>query len=280
MSRIRIVHRSGYDYEPWAMASHNEVRMAPASTHEQLVISHKIAITPTAWQHAYSDYWGTHVLAFEIHEKHPRLSIVATSEVDVDRPAQDVDDQLSWQDLTDPTLTDSLCEFLDPTPATDVTGLLDPTVQELMTASPTPGAFVRAAQDALAARIAPLEGTHTVQGAADAWTRGTGLCQDVTHLIIGALRLAGIPARYVAGYALGTDDAAIGVPTPASVHSWVQYWDRRWVSIDPVTGRVPGDLHIEVGHGRDYFDVPPLSGIFTGGRTANMFVEVMLTKIT
>ncbi len=279
MSRIRIVHRSGYDYEPWAMASHNEVRMAPKSTHEQLVLSHKIEISPTAWQHAYSDYWGTHVLAFEIHEKHPRLSIVATSEIDVARP-DDVEDKLGWEDLTDPALLDSQCEFLDPTPATDVTDFLSSQVGELKAASASPGEFVRTAQGLLSGQITPLVGSHNVQGAAQAWTSHSGLCQDITHVVLGALRLAGIPARYVTGYTVDADSPELGVPHPGSTQSWLQYWDGRWVGLDPLTGRHPDDLFIEVGQGRDYYDVPPLTGIFTGGRTASMFVEVLVIKLS
>ena len=39
------------------------------------------------------------------------------------------------------------------------------------------------------------------------------------------------------------------------------------------------NLHVVVAHGRDYADVAPLSGIFTGGEALDMFVEVEITRL-
>jgi hypothetical protein len=41
---------------------------------------------------------------------------------------------------------------------------------------------------------------------------------------------------------------------------------------------VPDDRYVVVGAGRDYADVAPLTGIFSGGATSAMFVEVSLTR--
>ena len=40
------------------------------------------------------------------------------------------------------------------------------------------------------------------------------------------------------------------------------------------------DLHVEVAMGRDYADVPPLAGIFTGSPTSDVFVSVEMTRLT
>lgn len=294
MSRIRIVHRSGYDYDPWAMASHNEVRMAPKATHQQLVLSHKLEITPTAWQHSYVDYWGTAVLAFEIHEKHPQLSIVATSEVDVQRPDSDTVG-ISWEHLDQPELQDTWCEFLEITPVTDIVDVLGEQVAHLKGQAATPARFATLLSEAIRREISYMQGVTGVHSrAVDAWNARAGVCQDMSHLMIGGLRLAGIPARYVSGYhvpmVLGSEAdsadgataerAAVGVPVAGESHSWVQFWDGQWSGIDPSTGQSPDDLYVEVAHGRDYFDVAPLTGIFTGGQTAAMFVEVTLTRLS
>lgn len=283
MTRIRVVHRSGYDYDPWAMASHNEARMAPKTTPAQLVLSHKIEVSPTAWQHAYTDYWGTSVLAFEIHEKHPRLMIAATSEVDVTRSTPQLKDAdtVSWDDLADESVCDGLCEYLEPTPQTDVTSVLGDVVAQLRAGCETPADFVRALQSSLTERIsfrARSFGHH--RHATEAWTSGEGMGRDLTHLMAGGLRLAGVPARYVSGYCLPASDPEVGVAMGGESHSWIDYWAGHWASLDPSSGRVPDDFYIEVAHGRDYYDVPPLSGIFTGVRTASQFGEVLLTRLS
>lgn len=41
----------------------------------------------------------------------------------------------------------------------------------------------------------------------------------------------------------------------------------------------PGDRHIVDARGRDYSDVPPLTGIFSGGKTSTMAVDVQVTRL-
>ena len=86
MSRIRIVHRTGFSYDEPATASYNEARMLPHSGGEQFVLQAGLDIRPGATQHSYLDYWGTRVSTFEVLTPHRELSVTATSLVEV-RPA-------------------------------------------------------------------------------------------------------------------------------------------------------------------------------------------------
>ena len=281
MSRIRIVHRTGYRYGSLgAKASFNEVRMTPLSSHEQLVMSNKVDITPTAWQHTHVDYWGTQVLSFEVHEQHESLLITASSDVDVHRPVVAHQPQLGWQDLADPVLADRFCEYLEQTRYSTLGEVAD-RLWDMRELYPVPADFVRVVAAMVRERIARVWGAgRPRQEAREAWDEGAGSVQDVVHLVIGALRQVGIPARYVAGYMLPSLDPPLGVAQPANLHAWLQFWDGSWVGIDPLNDCAPGEEHIEVGYGRDYADVMPLFGIFTGGKTSETFVEVELTKVS
>ena len=115
--------------------------------------------------------------------------------------------------------------------------------------------------------------------AAQAWVQRSGVCQDMAHLVIGALRLVGVPARYVSGYLMPQRDAELGRGYAGESHAWVQFWDGDWVGVDPTNDQLPGELHVEVAAGRDYRDVPPIRGIFTGSGTSDMFVWVEMTRI-
>lgn len=281
MSRIRIVHRTGYRYGSLgAKASFNEVRMTPLSSHEQLVMSNKVDITPTAWQFQHTDYWGTQVLNFEVHEQHDSLQITASSDVDVHRPVVAHEPVLGWQELADPALADAYCEYLEQTPYTNI-GALAGRLDELRQQSESPAGHVTAVSRLVRERIARVWGAgKPCAQAGQAWDEQAGSVQDVVHLVIGALRRAGIPARYVAGYVLPSLDPPLGVAQPANLHAWLQFWDGSWVGVDPLNACAPGEEHIEVGYGRDYADVMPLFGIFTGGQTSETFVEVELTKVS
>lgn len=279
MSRIRVVHRTGYTYAQGAHDSMNHVRMTPASTHEQLVLSTQVEISPTAWTNSYVDYWGTRVLAFEVHERHEHLRITASSEVDVHRSMEAHEPVLGWDDLADPALCDRLCEYLEATELTVVDDEMRAAAAGLREAAESPSAFVSDVVELVRGRVSLKRGAGARTPAPEVWTNGTGSFQDMAHVVIGLLRSQLVPARYVSGYVLPEMDPPLGVPQLGSLHAWVQYWDGQWAGIDLMGGYAPGEGHIEVGYGRDHRDVPALTGIFTGGKTSEIFVEVELTRV-
>ncbi len=91
---------------------------------------------------------------------------------------------------------------------------------------------------------------------------GKGVCQDYAHIAIAVLRTLGVPARYVSGHVLGE-----GAP-----HAWFEALlpdplePTRLIAraYDPTHHRRPGMSYITVAVGRDYADVAPTSGSFTG----------------
>lgn len=104
------------------------------------------------------------------------------------------------------------------------------------------------------------------------------MCQDYTNIMVSILRSAGIPARCVSGY-LYSGSGEIGETIIGESHSWVEAWVGYWHPIDPTNGRDVGEQHIVVARGRDYHDVSPMSGIFTGGRGREIHVSVSLTRL-
>lgn len=52
--------------------------------------------------------------------------------------------------------------------------------------------------------------THVHSTAKDSWADKRGVCQDIAHIALGALRSVGIPARYVSGYLHPKPNAEIG----------------------------------------------------------------------
>ena len=129
-------------------------------------------------------------------------------------------------------------------------------------------------------RVAYVPGSTEVNTlAAAVWKSGAGVCQDLVHLTLGALRTIGIPARYVSGYMMPDAVAEIGEARTGESHAWLQYWDGAWVGLDPTNDTAPGDFHVEVGTGRDYFDVTPHKGVFSGSVGSELFVEVEVTVL-
>ena len=59
----------------------------------------------------------------------------------------------------------------------------------------------------------------------------------------------------------------------------MEWWDDGWHAYDPCNDEEPGDRYISLARGRDYLDVRPLSGIFTGISTSRLSVAVDITRL-
>jgi transglutaminase-like putative cysteine protease len=117
-----------------------------------------------------------------------------------------------------------------------------------------------------------------------AFEQGRGVCQDFSHIFIGALRALGLSARYVSGYLL--TQAPQGSPRLQGAdasHAWVAVWCPgtaaaprlgEWVELDPTNNCLPGLGHVRLAHGRDYDDVSPLRGVIRGGGQHRLDVRV------
>ncbi|MFZ1410696.1 MAG: transglutaminase family protein [Micropruina sp.] len=276
-TQLRIVHRTGYTYAGGVSASHNEVRMTPRASRQQYVRTSRIDISPLAWVHSYVDYWGTTVNAFEIRERHQQLNVVATSVVDVTRREEEIPGA-SWDDLRSEALRDRRVEMLELSHYVDPGGELRRLTAAVAAESTRPADVVPVVVQEIQQRVKYLPGsTHVRTRAVDVWEAGAGVCQDMVHVAIGALRSVGIPARYVSGYVIPDGNPVVGESQVGESHAWLQYWDGAWVGLDPTNDSTPGDHHVEVGIGRDYADVPPLRGIYTGAGESDMYVEVEMT---
>lgn len=118
---------------------------------------------------------------------------------------------------------------------------------------------------------------------AEAFAKRSGVCQDFAHIMIVALRGSGIPAAYVSGY-LRT------CPPPGrarligadAMHAWVAVWcgaDGGWIGIDPTNECLARENHIVVAMGRDYADVAPIDGVFTGSGAQTMTFSVDVAEV-
>jgi transglutaminase-like putative cysteine protease len=118
---------------------------------------------------------------------------------------------------------------------------------------------------------------------AEAFAQRRGVCQDFAHVLSGALRMMGLPARYVSGY-LRTSPAP-GQPALVGAdasHAWVQAWvpgtpgvpSDGWLGLDPTNDLLPGVDHVRVAVGRDFGDVTPLRGVIRGGGKHTLAVSV------
>lgn len=277
---LSIEHTSRYRYARPCAGSFNEARMLPQSDRSQFVLERSLTITPTAHIIGYQDYWGTLTHIFEVHQPHLELSIVARSRVQTGPGPTPPTDPPAWHDFEDPIFSDTFAEFLDPT---DKTAIHDTdetvTVLETLRASASPREAAQLASDLINDRLTYEVGSTAVSTSAEeAWAIRKGVCQDFAHLGIGFLRRIGIPARYVSGYYYPDQADTIGEPIDAESHAWIEAWVGSWLPLDPTNRVVTPERYVVIGRGRDYTDVPPLVGIYSGAGDSTMEVNVRVIR--
>lgn len=276
--RLRIRHTTGYAYDAPVLASFNEARLTPVTDVDQLTLEAQVVTSPEAKQQRYWDYWGTQVTAFDVHRPHSRLVVTATSVVDTAdaRPAPVVS---GWDAVRSPEVRDRFVEMLTPTertrPDEEMVVLARKAVEGL-----DPHDAAMAVMALAHERVAYRPGsTGVATSAQEAWGQGSGVCQDIAHVTVALLRAVGLPASYVSGYLHPRREAAIGQTVTGESHAWVEVWLGGWWAYDPTNTVPAGERHVVVGRGRDYADVPPLKGLFSGGGGHRLDVTVEVTRL-
>lgn len=281
MKRLRIEHATGFSYQGDVAASYNEARMLPGTTDSQFVLSSSLDIEPSTAVNTYVDYFGTRVSVFDVLSRHSELKITARSLVEV-RPRPVEHSGITWDRLA--IESGRLLETVEQLAQTRRT---QPHPEVLQIASSIASQYEdpgRAAHDIVMAIGDAVEYVYGVTGvhstAVESWEARKGVCQDMAHIAIGALRSVGIPARYVSGYLHPRADAEIGVPERGESHAWVEWFSGHWTGFDPTNNIEIGDRHVLVGRGRDYNDVPPLRGVYGGAHKSHLHVKVTITRET
>ncbi len=143
-------------------------------------------------------------------------------------------------------------------------------------------AFAQAASDLIHDRFRYVKGaTHVHSSIVDSLTLGAGVCQDFAHLLLGVVRMGGLPARYVSGYLVPGSAAEPNAKQEEVIggqasHAWAEVFtpDAGWVGFDPTLGNPVGLRHVRIAYGRDYGDVAPVRGVYKGHAGQRLSVDV------
>lgn len=279
--RFAIHYLTGYRYDEPVSDNLNVLRVTPASTPTQELEDFRVQVDPEARLHRHTDYFGAQVVEFGITRPHEHLTIDVRARVSTSEPPAPLGG--GWEGLGEPAYATAGAEYLLPSP---IDGRWDDTLGELRAAvrGETPADTVRALCELIPDRFEYRAGvTYVGSTVEDLLEGGAGVCQDFAHLAVAALRVAGLPARYVSGY-LETQPPP-GRPRLQGAdasHAWaaVLLPEVGWVDLDPTNDQFVDDRYVVTAWGRDYGDVPPVKGvIFTEASTSTLRVAVDVTRL-
>jgi transglutaminase-like putative cysteine protease len=287
---IRLVTFSTYESDvPFAR---HVLRLKPTDRPGQRVLAFSMEVEPpsSALQGG-RDFFGNEATAVACIESHRRFTARATARVEVDPFKAPDGDGPAWEEIAALalTLTDlspqSPAHFIYPSRLAGVSDKIGAYAAE----SFSPGAPIRACAIDLMRRlhrdiVYDSDATNATTRPEEAFALRRGVCQDIAHIMISAMRALGLPIAYVSGF-IRT------LPPPGqprrdgadSMHAWVSVWcgpDIGWLALDPTNALEVSDEHVVVAVGRDYADVAPLDGvIITAGAQGAVDVVVDMAPV-
>jgi transglutaminase-like putative cysteine protease len=279
-----IHYLTAYRYAAPVSDNLNALRVRPATTSSQRCDEFHVRLDPEARIHRHVDYFGTEVLEFGVARPHDHLTIDVRARVVTSEPPEPP--EAPWDDAAAESYAEAGGEFLlagDDEPEGEVLAEL----LEIARAR-TPLATLRWLNELIPDRFAYRPGvTYVGSTVDDLLAAGAGVCQDFVHLALVLLRRHGIAARYVSGYLFSAPDAGGTDSVEVQTHAWLEALlpgiggrgEPIWVGADPTNRRLAGEMHVKIGHGRRYGDVPPIKGVYRGTATAELDASVRMTRL-
>ena len=277
---LKITHRTDLRYTDLVTDTVMELRMTPRQEQDQHRLSFSLGIGPEAPVNSYFDWLGNTVHMFNISKFHQQLVIVATSVVETDRPRKEPERFADRWPIAPEAYDYSVYDFLQfGGPVVD-----SPELRQLASVlAPEQGTSL----GELALRMLHLiddkfsyrKGVTTAASPiTDMLKSGGGVCQDFTHLMIGLARAMKIPARYVSGFIHPDAQRFRGY---TQTHAWCEllFPSAGWIGFDPANRCVVGGNFVKVAIGRDFGDVPPNKGLFTGSGKETIDVTVLSEEL-
>jgi transglutaminase-like putative cysteine protease len=259
-TRFFAYQRFQYVYSSLVLDLTQRLMVKPPQRHgDQRLCDFKLAVEPIPLtRRAHTDRFGNRVIKLEIARINnwTAFEVMFSVERDSSRLAPIIDaDEASWLEAA--------------TPLTRADSRITETARTLSKQSRSPLELAERISDWVAGAMTYRWGVTGVQtNASAALETGAGLCQDYAHIAIALCRAAGLPARYVSGHMLGEGGS----------HAWLEVLipeanGFRAVGFDPTNARQPNLGYTVVAIGRDYADVPPTSGRFTGSSAGQLQFE-------
>ena len=272
-----VRHRTTYRYVQDVSHSWHLAHLKPRSTPHQTVHDSNISLSlAPATRVGREDYFNNPCEWFSIDQAHTRLEVMAESSVSVEPPQERPSrESLSWEEVrkllehaADDETRDAV-QFMFDSPLIS----FGEDVVAYGAMSFPPGRPILAGAMELMNRVhKDFRYDTTVTDVTTPVDRvfeiRAGVCQDLAHAAIAALRAVGLPARYVSGYLMTRPPPGRQRLLGADAsHAWFSIWAPPfgWVDLDPTNDLLVSESHVTAAWGRDYSDVAPVSGIILGG---------------
>jgi transglutaminase-like putative cysteine protease len=264
--RLQVRHETVYRYDKPVSYSIQSLRLSPRPHDGLVVLSWRVQADGRRDLPSFTDGFGNLVHSHSVTRPHDSITLLVEGEVET---TDTVGILRGGAEPFPPVF------FLRPTALTQVD---EPIARLAAEAAQAKTVLERLHRLMIVVRERidyRLGATDAATTAAEALARGTGVCQDHTHVFIAAARHLGIPARYVGGYLwTGAESRDYGAG-----HAWAEAHveDLGWVGFDAANCICPTAAYIRASVGLDYASAMPVRGVRRGNSTEDLAVKVAVT---
>jgi transglutaminase-like putative cysteine protease len=253
--RVALDWESTYRYSEPVRLLHTELRVQPADGFGQQLVNSSLTMEPEATMQPLVDMFGNNYQHADFLEEVDHLTVSVQAEVETELTTEGhhpAEEQIS------PLLRHLYLASTARSPQGDPITALTESIPANLDPVSTGGALCQLIGERFTFEVGSTDVAAT---ALDLLELERGVCQDFSHLMLGALRQRGIPARYVSGYLAPSQ----GEDSAEASHAWIQLlFDDQWYGFDPANDTVQDGRYVVTAVGRDYDDVPPIRGTFAG----------------
>jgi len=268
--RLRVQHETVYHFDPPMRGVVQSHRLTPSLFEGQQAIDWRVTVEGAARGAGFRDGAGDWIETVSL------LGPVATMTVSVAGEVEtfDLAGVLRGHRESIPPMA-----YLRPTRATRADMALIELAGDVV--APLGGAGTLEKAHALSAAVAdaiaytPGETEHGTT-AAEALAMGHGVCQDHAHALIACALSLEIPARYVIGYLLASEETGLHEAS----HAWAELHVEGlgWVGFDVSNRCCPDERYIRLGSGADAVEAAPIRGIAQGLGRERLDVKVTVDQ--
>ena len=279
--RLAVFHRTTFTYGMPVSQSVNTLHLEPRTFPYQKTLGALIRVIPATRVRRFTDLFQNITHHFELPAAHSRLEI--ESRIKVHNLPLDISTASREAKLTDyhePSIRERIWPYLQD--SRWVSRHPEVWRQAVDITRPYSAVFDQAS--------ALMEWIHTEfryesgvtnvnTHLVEAFQMRCGVCQDFTHVMLGLCRAVGIPARYASGYLYnGPLDTLVGAQAS---HAWTEVYlpSAGWIGFDPTNNTLADERYVKISVGRDYEDVAPVRGSYSGTGHCRMEVQVEVEKI-
>lgn len=260
--RVKLHHKTSYQYDRLVSLSPHEVRLKPAAHARTPILSYSLTTKPEKhfvnWQ---QDSYGNYIARYVFPEKVDKLEFVVdlVADMTVINPFDFFVEKYAefYPFEYSEALKYELAIYLKTEPSGPLLNAWMHTARkEIVVPDLAIINFLVAVNQKLQSEIGYLVRMEPgVQTAEETLSKKTGSCRDSAWLLVQILRNFGLAARFVSGYLiqLTPDIEALDGPSGTKVdftdlHAWTEVYipGAGWVGLDATSGLLAGEGHIPV----------------------------------